>query len=258
MEKWEGKVAVVTGASVGIGEAIVKELARNGINVVGLARRSEKIEEYASKLDNLKGKIYAYKCDVSDLESVKSSFKWIEEKFGSISILVNNAGFGLNRGILNFDVEEQDQQLAAVINTNVNGVIYCSRQGYRLIKKSDDYGIIINISSIVGSKIPFAPDLSSYVPSKFAVTTISEVLRQELIFEENKKIRVSNVSPGVIKTDFLIAAGFANDISARDEILKQEPSLDSEDVANAVHYILETPTNVNIFELTIKPVGEKM
>jgi NADP+-dependent farnesol dehydrogenase len=258
MEKWEGKVAVVTGASSGIGEAITKDFARNGINVVGLARRSEKIEEYASKSGELKGKIYAYKCDVSDLESVKSAFKWIEEKFGLISILVNNAGFGYNKGILNFDTENQDEQLAAVINTNVNGVIYCSRQGYQLIKKSNDFGIIINISSIVGNKIPFAPGLSSYAPSKFAVTTISEVLRQELIFEDNNKIRVSNISPGHIKTDFFQAAGFVDDKTGKYEFLKGIPYLKSEDVANAVRYILETPTNVNIFELTIKPVGEKM
>ena len=92
MDKWKGKIAVVTGASVGIGEAIVKDLSRQGITVIGLARRPEKIEEYASKLSE--GQIFARKCDVSDLESIKTAFQWIEEKFGVINILVNNAGIG--------------------------------------------------------------------------------------------------------------------------------------------------------------------
>jgi NADP-dependent 3-hydroxy acid dehydrogenase YdfG len=92
MDKWKGKIACVTGASVGIGEAIVKDLAKNGIIVIGLARRPEKIEEFAKEVKD--GQIFAYKCDVSDLESVKSAFKWIEEKFGCLHILINNAGIG--------------------------------------------------------------------------------------------------------------------------------------------------------------------
>lgn len=92
MDKWKGKIAVVTGASVGIGEAIVKDLANKGITVIGLARRPEKIEEYAKELSE--GQIFSYKCDVSDLESIKSAFHWIEEKFGVINILINNAGIG--------------------------------------------------------------------------------------------------------------------------------------------------------------------
>jgi NADP+-dependent farnesol dehydrogenase len=119
MEKWEGKVAVVTGASAGIGEAIVKDFARNGINVVGLARRSEKIEEYASKLSNLKGKIYAKKCDISDLDSVKSTFKWIEEKFGVINILVNNAAV-LFYGDLTDESDEAEQGIENVQELELN------------------------------------------------------------------------------------------------------------------------------------------
>jgi len=90
MEKWQGKTAVVTGASAGIGAAIVKDLARNGINVIGLARRPEKVEELAK--EEFSGKVYGYKCDVTDLQSIKDAFKWIEQKFSQIHILINNAG----------------------------------------------------------------------------------------------------------------------------------------------------------------------
>jgi len=95
MDKWQGKTAVVTGASAGIGAEIVKDLVKNGINVVGLARRPEIIEAFAKEIEGTGyGKIYAYKCDVSSLDSIKETFKWIEDKFGVINILVNNAGIG--------------------------------------------------------------------------------------------------------------------------------------------------------------------
>lgn len=92
MNKWEGKLAVVTGASSGIGAHLVCELARAGINVVGLARRVDKIEELIKELGPTPGKVYAYKCDVTDQESIKEAFKWIEDQFGSIQIMINNAG----------------------------------------------------------------------------------------------------------------------------------------------------------------------
>lgn len=92
MEKWEGKLAVVTGASSGIGAAILKDLVKAGVNVVGLARRVEKVQEIINEVEGVTGKVYAYKCDVSDLSSVKTAFKWIEDNFGSFQILVNNAG----------------------------------------------------------------------------------------------------------------------------------------------------------------------
>lgn len=111
MDKWKGKVAVVTGvSSIGIGREIVKKLVEHGVNVVGLARRVERVEvkssclilpwwnvckllqELANDLKSAAGKVYAFKCDVSSQQSVKSAFAWIEENVGGVSILVNNAG----------------------------------------------------------------------------------------------------------------------------------------------------------------------
>jgi NADP-dependent 3-hydroxy acid dehydrogenase YdfG len=86
-DKWTGKTAVVTGASAGIGAAIFKELVRSGINTIGLARRSEKVDEIINELGATQGKAFAHKCDVSDPKSVTETFKWIEEKFGVVHIL---------------------------------------------------------------------------------------------------------------------------------------------------------------------------
>jgi len=94
MEKFQGKWAVVTGASSGVGSQIFKDFARNGINVIGLARRAEKIETFIEELGETSGKAIAIKCDISNQDSIKEAFNEIEERFGSIQILVNNAADG--------------------------------------------------------------------------------------------------------------------------------------------------------------------
>lgn len=154
VDKWVGKIAVVTGSSAGIGAAIFKDFAKNGINVIGLARRSERVESLIAELGSTKGKAYAYKCDVSDPKSVEEAFKWIEEKFGVVNILVNNAGIARNVGILEEGVEVFSK-LNEVIDTNLRGLTHCTREAFRLMKKSDDFGLIININSIAGHSVNF-------------------------------------------------------------------------------------------------------
>lgn len=153
MEKWRGKNAVVTGASAGIGAEIVKDLARSGVNVVGLARRPEKVEEIAKELGEVSGKILAYKCDVSSLQSIKDAFKWIEDKVGVVHILVNNAGVIRNVKILSED--DVSEELNEVINTNFSGLVHVTHEAFRLMKKSNDYGMIINVNSNAGHRISF-------------------------------------------------------------------------------------------------------
>jgi NADP+-dependent farnesol dehydrogenase len=177
MEKWSGKIAVVTGASAGIGAAIVKDLAKIGIIVIGLARRPEKIEEIAKELGEVSGQIHAHKCDVSDRQSIKDAFKWIEDKFGVVHILINNAGVLRNIKILTD--EDVTDKINEIISTNFSGLVHVTRDAFQLMKKSNDYGIIININSNAGHKIPFPMSTNMshnvYHGTKFAVTATSEV-----------------------------------------------------------------------------------
>lgn len=245
MEKWRGKIAVVVGASSGIGAAILKDLAAHGIIVIGLARRSELIDE-------IEGKIYARKCDASNLESIKETFAWIEEKFGAIHILVNNAAILHKLSV--FDVsEDAADKLNSVINTNFTGVVHTTREGVRLMRKSDDFGIIINVNSIAGHSVYAGLHISNlYSPTKYALTAFSEIVRQELIVSGSDKIRVSNLSPGVVKTNIMISGKAFESAADYDKVAH----LQSEDISQGLIYLLETPYNVNVTQLTIKPVGE--
>lgn len=255
MEKWRGKFAIVTGASTGIGEAIVKDLAQNGVNVIGLARQSEKIEEIAKSLGETPGTIYARKCDVSDSKSVKAAFKWIEDKFGWVSIVINNAGIAIKGKILD-QGDDIAEKMNSVINTNLTGLVHCAREGFRLIQKSDDYGLIVNVNSVLGHSIPYSPGgMNLYAPTKYAVTAVSEVIRNELIGMKNEKIRVTNLSPGNVESNFVVAAGF---VAKREQFHNRFVHLQPENISQTVLFLLQTPYNVNITQLTVHPVGAKM
>jgi NADP+-dependent farnesol dehydrogenase len=282
MESWKGKFAVVTGASAGIGAEIVKDLAKNGINVIGLARRPEMIDEYGKAVvgENY-GKIYSYKCDVSSLESIKAAFKWIEEKFSVIHIIVNNAGVLKNINILG--EKDYSKEIEQTINTNFTGLVHCTHEAYQLIKNSNDYGLIINVNSNAGHKIFFPGNGVShnvYHSSKFAVTAACEVMRQELIMQENDKVRVTvslqkilffffqksqkiiknfpqnsrhqSISPGVVTTDIFQSGGYQ-----QGSHYTALPSIQPADVSNAIMFLLTTPHYVNITELTIKHVSQR-
>jgi NADP+-dependent farnesol dehydrogenase len=192
MNKWVGKVAVVTGASAGIGAAVFKDLANAGINVVGFARRKEKIEALIGENKNAPGKMYAVQCDITSESSIKEAFSWVASQLGGCDILINNAGCAKYAGILDDDNEEL---LRTVIDTNIFGLLLCTKEAFRQMKARDNYGYIINLNSIVGHKVPFRagikPYSNIYSGTKHAVTAATEVLRQELIFMKNEKVRVA-------------------------------------------------------------------
>jgi NADP+-dependent farnesol dehydrogenase len=155
MEKWSGKIAIVTGASAGIGEAIVRDFVKFGITTVALARRLEKLETLKNELKGEKGEIIPVKCDVSDKASIDAAFDEIEKKVGIAHILVNNAGIAIHSSMLG-DEENAEETITKTINTNFLGLVMVARKSYRLMKKADDYGMIINIGSVGGHANPYA------------------------------------------------------------------------------------------------------
>ncbi|XP_055624431.1 farnesol dehydrogenase-like [Toxorhynchites rutilus septentrionalis] len=243
MDRWIGKVAVVTGASAGIGSATVKKLIDSGLIVVGLARRVDRVEALKKKLDETdRDRLHAIKCDVSKESDIISSFRWIDEKLGGVHILINNAAVSFDTNLL---TPGNTSMLRETLNTNVLGSVLCTREAFHSMKTRSVDGHIVYINSIAGHNVPAFPEFNIYPASKFAITAITETTRQELRME-GTKIKVTSISPGAVRTDMLPKEGWAADIA----------TLQPEDIADAIVYVLGTPPHVQIHELTIKPVGE--
>ncbi|XP_069683463.1 farnesol dehydrogenase-like [Periplaneta americana] len=239
MERWAGRVAVVTGASGGIGACVAADLVKNGMKVAGLARRSEKVEELSKSLASAKGKLYAVKCDVTKESDVKEAFKWVKSNLGGVDILINNAGVFLG-GNLN---ESSSDDWRKIFDLNVLGLSMCTKEALQLMKeKGVDDGHIVHINSICGHTPP-AAGVGMYYASKHAVTALTEGLRRELV-NQKSKIRVTSVSPGLVNTDM-----------PPKQYLEMMSSLNPEDVSDSVLYALRVPPHVQIHELTILPVG---
>ncbi|XP_011185399.1 farnesol dehydrogenase [Zeugodacus cucurbitae] len=248
MERWSNRVAVVTGASSGIGAAIVKYLANNGMITVGLARRKERVEALRNEVeDEARERIHAIQCDVTDEQQVVASFAEIESSYGPVVVLVNNAGIGRTKTTLLQSDNLQD--IRDVLETNVIGVVICTREAFRSMKAHGADGHVFLINSICGHRVPMFPNttVNVYPSSKFAVTALTEVYRQEFLDQETN-VKITSISPGIVDTEIHID-------EAR-EALPNMPHLKSEDIADALIYCLQTPPHVQIHELTIKPIGE--
>ncbi|ENN70856.1 hypothetical protein YQE_12519, partial [Dendroctonus ponderosae] len=241
VERFSGKVAVVTGASAGIGASIAEDLVKNGIIVAGLARRTENVEKIAQKLTGQKGKLYAFKCDMTVEAEVIATIKQIIAKLGPISILINNAGLSLNTSLLGGDTKKWK----TVLDTNILGLCIATREVAQNMIANKTAGHIIHINSVLGHQVIDFPGLNVYGPSKYAVTALAETLRLE-INREKLQIKVTSISPGYVKTDIQSVSGLGD---------LPIPPLDPADIADAVIYALSTHPHVNVSELTVRAVG---
>jgi len=241
------KVAIVTGASSGIGYATALALSKAGAKVAIGARRTDKLSELENEITKNGGQAFSQKLDVTKKSDCDSFVNSVMEKWGEVDILVNNAGLMPLSFIKNLKVDEWDQ----MIDVNIKGVLYCTAAviPHMLEKKS---GHIVNISSVAG-RIVF-PSGSVYCATKHAVTALSEGLRQE--FSTRKNIRVTCIEPGVVSTEL---TNTITDESLKDfvETAKKMQSLSAQDIANAIIYAVEAPSHVNVNEVLIRPTTQE-
>ena len=195
LKNLQGRIVLITGASSGMGEQIAYQAAKKGAIVIGCARRIEKLEEVVATCRRISGNdAYAFQVDVSIPNQIERVVEKVESSIGPIDVLVNDAGFGLMKEALDFDMAIAER----MFRVNVLGLMYMSKY-VALHMAERRRGAIINIASIAG-KIA-TPKASVYSATKFAVLGYSNALRLEL---KPLGISVLTVNPGPVRTDFLI------------------------------------------------------
>jgi NADP-dependent 3-hydroxy acid dehydrogenase YdfG len=225
----EGKTAIVTGASSGIGAAIARALAQAGMKVAGGARRVDELETEV-----------ALELDVRDPASCERFVEAALEALGGLDILVNNAGLGLGRDPFDAGTEEDE---ATVLETNVNGLIRMTRLCLPHIR---DDGHIVNMGSIAGRQA--YENAAVYVASKFAVRGFTYALREDLL---GRPIGLTTVDPGLVESNFS-RVRFRGDDEQASAVYANVDAISPDEVAECVLFALTRPPHVNVDELVVK------
>lgn len=230
----EGKKAVVTGGTRGIGRAIAERLAREGAAVAICSRSPEAVERAVVELSHSTGgEIAGQAADVSDASQVAEFFRFVDARLGGLDILINNAGVGLFAPVAEMTVEDWQR----TIGTNLNGAFYCSREALQRFRIRGG-GWIINISSLAG-KNPFASG-AAYNASKFGLNGFTEAMMLDHRYDN---VRVSAILPGSVETEFRSGS------SHQQTGWKIAP----EDIAEIVMSILRMPERTLISRVEVRP-----
>ncbi|XP_074111254.1 uncharacterized protein LOC141535294 [Cotesia typhae] len=234
MERWNGKVAIVTGASAGIGEAIVRSLVFHGLNVLGLARREDRLQKLSQDLKQSKGTFYYLRCDVENEEDILKAFAFVNDKFGSVDILINNAGIVKE----SFFEHVKTEDLRAVLNVNVLAPAIYMREALKMMRQNENETHIIDINSMFSINRRTTLPLNIYPASKFALQGMIDTFRGELEFSKVTSIRVTSIYVGLTSTEIF------GDSTLLKKMKSKFPSLKSSDVADSVVFVLSTPSYV--------------
>ena len=240
------KVAIITGASSGIGEATALALAAQGAQVVVVARRGDRLEKVARQISETGGKALQIIADVTDETQVRQMVDKAKAELGRVDILVNNAGVMLLGPIDGAETEDWRR----MINLNLLGLMYATHAVLPLMKAQGE-GHIINISSVAGRTA--SANVGVYNATKWGVGAFSEALRQEV---HKDKIRVTVIEPGIVATELgehITNTEVKERLQAR--VAAMTP-LESEDIAAAIVYAVTQPPRVNVNEILIRPTDQ--
>ena len=245
-----GRVAVVTGASSGIGETTAKRLAASGAKVAVLARRADRLENLVKEIEQASGTALALSVDVTDAAALRAAAEQVATEFGTVDLLFNNAGVMLPAPVEDLPVEQWQHQ----IDLNVTGLMKAIGAFVpQLVAAAADKGVadLVNTSSVAAQNI--FPNFAVYSGTKAYVTQLSRTLRVEL---GAKDVRVSAIEPGIVGTEL---QSHVTDTGAQDwlEGSKKEMTwLAPEDVAEVINFLVSQPAHVNLQQVTIMPTHQ--
>lgn len=244
----ENQVAIITGASSGIGAATARRLAEAGAAVILAARREERLRELRDEIESAGGTARIISTDVTQREACQHLIDATIEEFGRVDILVNNAGIMPLSFLAKVKLDEWER----MVDVNVKGVLFCTAAALPSMIEQEG-GHIVNVSSVAGRRV--FPGGAVYCATKFAVTAFSEGLRRELA--PRFGIRVTCIEPGAVATEL------TNTITDEDikEGFKKSSGemrfLESEDIAEAVYFAVTSPARMDVAEVLIMPTDQK-
>ncbi len=239
MGQLQDKIAVITGASTGIGHSMAVVFAKEGAKVVLAARRREALDQLAKEISAGGGTALAVPTDVTNEQQVTELFQRTMEKFGRVDILINNAGTAIGKPTDELSYEAW----RTVIDCNVNGAFLCSREAFKIMKRQHG-GRILNIGS-VSAKVP-RPHSAAYTTSKYALEGLT---RSMAVDGREHGVAVSVLQPGNVDTAIW---------SGREEVKKREGVMSPEDIARIAVTMLSLPANMNMFEALVLPLTMPM
>jgi NADP-dependent 3-hydroxy acid dehydrogenase YdfG len=250
-ERLDGTVALVTGASSGIGAATASALARAGASVVVGARRKDRLDALVDDIAADGGTALAVECDVTDREQATAMVQAAVDRFGRLDTLVNNAGVMLLGPIVDAPIEEWDRMLAL----NVNGLLYCAHAALPHLLVAAESGPrsvadLVNISSVAGRVARLGSGV--YALTKHGIGAFSDSLRQEVT---KRHVRVSLIEPGAVATE--LSSHVREEV--RPSVMQRLAGverMEADDIADAIAYVVTRPRRVAINEVLMRPTEQ--
>jgi NADP-dependent 3-hydroxy acid dehydrogenase YdfG len=241
------KIAMITGASSGIGEATARKLAQLKYNLILTGRRRERLEELKTELEEAhRCRVVVLVFDIRDQHQTTKAIELLPAEWHAIDILVNNAGLAAGANPIQ---EGSWQDWEQMIDTNVKGLLYLSKKiiPFMIARKQ---GHIVNLSSIAGKEVYANGNV--YCATKHAVEAITKGMRIDLL---PHGIKVSSVSPGMVETEFSVVR-YHGDQNQADKVYAGLTPLYAEDIADSIEFIITRPAHVNINDMVVMPTAQ--
>lgn len=239
-------IALVTGATSGIGNATALLLAKNKFDIIITGRRDDLLKNLAGEIETLGAKVLALNFDIRDHQAVKNAIANLPEYWKNIDVLVNNAGLASGLDLF-YEADTEDWE--KMIDTNIKGLLYISREITPLMVMRET-GHIVNISSIAGWEVYEKGHV--YCATKHGVEALTRGMRIDLV---KHNIKVSSIAPGMVETEFSIVR-FHGDQEKAKNVYKGIDPLAAADIADAVLYVVTRPKHVCIDEILIMPTAQ--
>ncbi|WP_372366329.1 SDR family NAD(P)-dependent oxidoreductase [Candidatus Uabimicrobium sp. HlEnr_7] len=245
MELLQDKVALVTGASSGIGREIAKDLVAKGCKVVACARRYERLQKLREEV-SAPERMDIIKVDMREEQEIHDMFSQIKEKWGGVDILINNAGISHRSALIDGDTKLWSEML----NVNVLALCICTREAIQQMQEKEVDGHVLHVSSMAAHRVP--PGGGIYAATKHAVKALTESLRKELRVA-GSNIRITSISPALVKTALM--SDYLKDKEASN-LFSKTKVLDSKDVVSAIIYALTQPPHVQVHDILLRSVHQ--